>query len=61
MNKLDASAYRHAFYTTFNEVKKKYPNFGVGKMLKEIVADWLDTQLQGLPGATGEKEAKLIV
>ena len=42
MNRLDASAY---FEATFNEVKKKHPNFGVGKTLKGIVADWSDTQL----------------
>ena len=38
-------------------VQKKHPYFGVGKTLKGIIADWSDTQLQGLQEAV--KSAKL--
>ena len=61
MNKLDASAYRHAFEAIFNQVKKNHPEFGVGKTLNGIIADWSDTQLQGLRAAVGEEEANKVV
>ena len=61
MNKLDASAYSQAFKAIFGEVQKKHPDFGVGKTLKGIVADWSDTQLQGLQDAVGEEKANNVV
>lgn len=36
MNKLDASAYRHAFEATFDEVKKQNPNFESERHSKEL-------------------------
>lgn len=48
MNKLDASAYRYAFEAIFHQVKKNHPEFRVSKTLNGIIADWSDTQLQGL-------------
>ena len=61
MNKLDASAYRHAFEAIFNQVKKNHPEFGVCKTLEGIIADWSDTQLQGLQAAIGEERANKVV
>ena len=61
MNKLDASAYSQAFQAIFGEVHKKHPAFGVGKTLKGIIADWSDTQLQGLQDAVGEERANNVV
>ena len=40
---------------------KKHPAFGVGKTLKGIIADWSDTQLQGLQDAVGEERANNVV
>ena len=61
MNKLDTSAYKHAFEAIFNQVKKSHPEFRVGKTLNGIIADWSDTQLQGLQAAIGEEEANKVV
>ena len=61
MNKLDVQAYKHAFDAIFNQVKKSHPEFGVGKTLKGIIADWSDVQLQGLQAAIGEETANKVI
>ena len=48
MDKLDSSAYEAAFHSIFTHTKKNHPEFDVGKTLKGIVADWSDTQMNGL-------------
>jgi len=54
MNKLDAHAYQCAFEAIFDQVKRNYPEFRVGKSLKCIITDWSDTQLKGLRATIGE-------
>ena len=61
MNKLDTLAYKHAFEAIFKQAQKQDPNFGVGKTLKGIIADWSDVQLKGLQAAVGEKTADSVV
>lgn len=61
MNKLDSAAYTFAFRALFDCAKKSCPNFGIGKTLKGIVADWSDAQLQGLQGAIGEDQANKMM
>ena len=61
MNKLDNLAYNQAFGAIFSKVKRDYPKFGVGKTLNGIIADWSDTQLQGLQGAIGEETANKVM
>lgn len=61
MNKLNALAYKHAFEAIFTKVKGDFPEFEVGKTLNGIIADWSDTQLQGLQEAIGEKKANKVV
>lgn len=61
MNKLDATAYSNAFSAIFSEIKKEHSDFGVAKTLKGIVADWSDTQLNGLKLAIGEEVANKVV
>ena len=57
MDKLDSSAYEAAFHSIFTHTKKNHPEFDVGKTLKGIVADWSDTQMNGLKLAIGEAKA----
>lgn len=61
MNKLNNLAYKHAFEAVFSKVKIDYPKFGVGKTLNGIIADWSDTQLQGLQAAIGEETANKVM
>lgn len=61
MNKLDATSYTHAFKAIFSKVKEKHPTFAVGTSLKGIIADWSDTQLNGLRGAIGEETVNKVV
>lgn len=61
MNKLDASAYKCAFEAIFGQVKKRHPEFGVGKSLKGIITDWSDTQLKGLQSVIGEDKTSQVV
>lgn len=61
MNKLDAAAYTCAFKAIFECAKKSCPNFGVGKSLNGVIADWSDAQLQGLQGAIGEDLANKMM
>ena len=60
MDKLDAQAYKAAFDSIFTQVKKNHPKFGVGKTLKGIIADWSDTQMNGLRSAIGEESANKV-
>ena len=61
MDKLDSSAYEAAFHSIFTDTKKNHPEFDVGKTLKGIVADWSDTQMNGLKLAIGETKANKVV
>lgn len=61
MNKLDALAYRDVFDAIFSQVKKKCPSFSVGETLKGIVADWSDTQLNGLKSSVGVEVANRVM
>ena len=61
MNKLDATSYKYAFNAIFSKVKEKHPTFAVGRTLKGIIADWSDTQLQGLRGAIGEETTNNVM
>ena len=57
LNKLNADAYRQA---VFNQVKKYYIGFEVGKTLNGIITDWSDTQLNGLELAIGKETTNLV-
>ena len=61
MDKLDAPAYKAAFDSIFTHTKKNHPGFSVGKTLKGIIADWSDTQINGLKLAIGEETANKVV
>ena len=61
MDRLDAKAYQQAFSAVFDEVKKDYPEFAVGKTLMGVITDWSDAQLNGLIGAVGEEVASRVV
>ena len=60
LNKLNADAYRQAFKAVFNQVKKYYKGFEVGKTLNGIITDWSDTQLNGLELAIGKETTNLV-
>lgn len=61
MDKLDEPAYKAAFNSIFSHVKSTHQGFEVGKSLKGIIADWSDTQMNGLKSAIGEEVANKVV
>ena len=61
LNKLDATAYSTCFSALCGKVKELHPEFGVGKTLQSILADWSDTQLKGLEGAIGEENVNKVM
>ena len=61
LNKLDASSYTHAFNAIFSKTKEKHHTLAVGTTLKGIIADWSDTQLNGLRGAIGEESTSKVM
>ena len=61
MSKLDAPAYKAAFDSIFTHAKSKHPQFEVGRSLNGIIADWSDTQMNGLRLAIGDGPANKVV
>lgn len=61
MNKINAEAYKEAFQAVFGEVKRHHKEFEVGKTLKGIIADWSDTQINGLELAIGKETTDMVI
>uniref|UniRef100_A0A1X7VBM8 Uncharacterized protein n=1 Tax=Amphimedon queenslandica TaxID=400682 RepID=A0A1X7VBM8_AMPQE len=45
----------------FTHTKENIPGFDVGKILKGFIADWFNTQMNGLKLAIGEGNADKVV